>query len=433
MGGGLRDRPPALPGPAIAQTLASLFAAEQFDAWVIRRYPPVIRMRILGVGEVVVVRHPEDVQSLFTAGPAAVRSGEINRRVVPAVGEQSLMMLDGDEHMRLRRLLLPAFHGEAVRNHQALIENIARSEVGRWPAREEFAAHPRMLALTLEVILSVVLGVEDAGRRERLRLLLPRVLEVNPVTVLLEGRFRWLRSGRAASLRPLVRARREAEALLAAEVRERRERPGDDVLSMLLAAESEDGGHLSDAEIQAQLMTLLLAGHETTASVLAWCLMRIARDPDAADRIRGAGDDADAYLGAYIEEVMRVQPVVEVVWRVAAKPIELGGYAIPPGTVIAAVIRAIGRHGLTDPGAFRPERHLESESAPYSLVPFGGGTRRCLGASFAVQEMRTVLRTILAERDLGVTDASPERASRTQRFTVSPHRGAAIVATPRPG
>ena len=425
--------PPRLPGPAFAQTLASLFAAERFDAYVTARYPAVLRMKIVGVGEVVVIRDPADVKSLFTAKPGSVEAGEINKRVVPVLSGDSIMMLDGDRHLRMRRLLLPPFHGDAIRAHASMIEAIVLEGIARWPRDRPFAVHPKLQAITLEVILSVVLGIKDRIRRDELRAVLPRVLEINPLVVLLEGRWPSLVSGPFARLRPLVRARRRAQALLREEIAAHRA-GGDeqDVLAMLLASRDEDGRGLSESELEDQLMTLLLAGHETTASSLAWCFERFLRHPGAVERIRLEAESGHStFLEAAINETFRTRPVVEVVWRILREPMTLGGFELGPGTTVAAVIRAIGREGYEDPLAFKPERFLDAAPAPYSLVPFGGGTRRCLGASFASAEMKIVLSTLIDRLDLAPADPKPERVSRTRRFTSSPSRGGRIVARDR--
>jgi cytochrome P450 family 135 len=406
--------------------------ADRFDTWVTQRYPATFRMRILGVGEVVVTRDPEAVRSLFTAPPGAVTAGEINRRVVPAVGPDSIMMLDGDRHLRMRRLLLPPFHGKALQGYEALIEQIVLDEIDTWPLGRPFALHPRMQAITLEVILAVVLGVSDRERRDRLRGLLPRVLEMNPVSVLLSSRAPWLFSGPVASLRPSVRARRETERLLREEIAAHRrdEQRHDDILAMLIASRDEDGVGLSDSELEGQLATLLLAGHETTATSLAWAFERLLRHPDAVARLPSEIDTGEgAYIEAAIKETMRTRPVVEAVWRVVQEPLELGRHLLPPGTIVAPVIRAIGREGHDDPADFRPERFLEGEPVPYGLIPFGGGVRRCLGASLATMEMRIVLRTVFDRCEIAAPNLVPEKVSRSRRFTASPSRGARATVT----
>ncbi len=423
--------PPKLPGPAALHTLASLFAADRFDSYVVARYPAVLRMKILGVGEVVVLRDPGAVKQLFTASADVVEAGEINARVVPAIGPESIMMLDGERHLRMRRLLLPPFHGEAIRGYESLIERIVLDEIKTWPRGEPFALHPRMQKITIEVILSVVLGVTDRTRRERLCQVLPKVLEMNPVNVLVGARAPWLASGPLGSIRPWVRAKREAERLLREEIAAHRADAAerDDILAMLISARGEDGRGLSDAELEGQLLTLLLAGHETTATSLAWCFERLLRHPAAMDRLRDeVATGESAYLDAVIKETMRTRPAVEAVWRTLRKPLELGGYRLPAGTIVAPVIRAIGQEAFDEPGEFRPERFLEDDVTPYGLVPFGGGIRRCIGASLATMEMKVVLRTVLLRVDLEAPDPEPEKVSRSRRFTPSPARGARAVA-----
>ena len=422
--------PPALPGPALAQTLAAFLASDRFDRWVLTRYPGVVRMKVVGVGEVVTLRDPAAIRELFTANTDAVRAGTINGRVLPVLSRGSVMLLDGESHLRMRKLLLPPFHGEAVRRYETLIERIAADEVATWPRGTEFPIHPRMQSIALEVILEVVLGVRPGERRRRLRQVLPKVLEANPMAFLLEGRNPWLADSRIGRLRPFVRARREAEALLLAEIAAHRASGGDgDILAMLMEVRDEDGGRLSDAELVGQLMTLLLAGHETTASSLAWCFERLLRHPASLARLRAELERGeDAYLDAVIKETMRQRPVVEVVWRELVEPYEIGGYRLPAGTIVVPVVRAVAIDAFDAPEEFRPERFLDGEVQPYSHIPFGGGTRRCIGASFAIVEMKTVLRTVLGRVELTAPDPAPEKANRTRRFTTSPGRGTRVVA-----
>jgi cytochrome P450 len=425
--------PPSLPGPALGQTLAAFLAGATFDRWVMENYPPVLRMKVFGVGEVVVLRDPGAIRDLFTAGPEVATSGGINGRVLPVLGEGSIMLLDGADHLRTRKLLLPPFHGEAIRGYESLIERIAAAEVARWPRGEPFPIHPRMQAIALEVILEVVLGVSEGWRRHRLREVLPTVLQANPLLFLAESRAPWLAEGPVGRLRPWVRRRREAETLLREEVAAHRAAAeGDDILAMLVAMRDENGSGLSDTELVGQLMTLLLAGHETTAASLAWCFERLLRHPAALARLLIELDHGeDAYLDAVIKETMRQRPVVEVVWRELAAPCEIGGYSLPAGTIVVPVIRAVAAEAFDAPEEFRPERFLDGETVPYSHIPFGGGPRRCLGASFATLEMKTVLRTVLTSLELSVTNPAPERPDRTRRFTTSPARGARVVASPR--
>ncbi|MGI8462381.1 MAG: cytochrome P450 [Solirubrobacterales bacterium] len=423
--------PPALPGPALAQTLAAFLMPNRFDAWVISRYPTVIRMKVVGVGEIVALRDPDSIRELFTAKNGSVAAGEINKRVLPILGPNSIMAIDGERHLRMRRLLLPSFHGDAVDGYRGLIEEIAAREVDSWRSGEEFAIHPRMQAIALEVMLRVVLGVSQPARLEKLRAKLPKVLEANPLAFLIEDGRPWLASGLIGRMRPWVRVRRQAEALLRAEVADHRTRPDgrDDILAMLVAARDEDGRGLSDAELEDQLLTLLLAGHETTATSLAWCFERLLRNPRVLARLLEEFDQGrEKYLDAVIKETMRTRPVVEAVWRVLEKPLEIGGHRLPEGTIVVPVIRATHIEAFDEPAEFRPERFLEDDVAPYSHIPFGGGIRRCLGAGFATIEMKTVLRTVLERVELCAPDQAPERVDRMRRFTASPARGARVVA-----
>jgi cytochrome P450 len=425
--------PPAIPGPGIAQTLAAFLAADRFDAWVAERYPSAVRMKVLGVGEIVALRTPEAVRELFTAPPGTAEAGSINGRVLPVLSRGSVMLQDGEEHLRTRKLLLPPFHGDSIHGYRKLIERIAIDEIEAWPRRGEIALLPRMRSIALEVILEVVLGVREEERRRRLRELLPRVLEANPLAFLLEGRSPWLASGPIGRLRPWVRARREAEGLLREEIADhRREEEREDILAMLLEVRDPDGGRLSDDELVGQLLTLLLAGHETTASSLAWCFERLVQHPGALERLREELDGGEeAYLDAVIKETMRQRPVVEVVWRRLVEPYKIGGYRLPAGTIVVPVIRAIGAEAFDDPERFRPERFLDGDVPPYATIPFGGGIRRCLGAAFATLEMKTVLRTALKRTELSAPGPKPERPDRMRRFTTFPARGARVVVGPR--
>ncbi len=417
----------------MVQTVASLFFADRFDAWVRTRFPdpPTIRMKILGVGEVVATGDPAVVKALFTAPPGSVAAGEINRRVLPILGADSVMTVDGERHLKLRRLLLPPFHGDAIREYESAIERIAAAEVESWPLGSELSLHPRMQAIALEVILEVVLGASDPARRERLRAVLPKVLQANPISILMEDRMPWLYSGAIGRMRPWIRTRQEADRLLRDELAAHRASPDgrEDILAMLIASRDEDGQGLSDAELGDQLLTLLLAGHETTATSLAWCFERLTRHPAALARVRediAAG--RDEYLDATIKETMRMRPVIEAVWRLLKQPLEVGDYRLPAGTVVAPVLRDTGgAEAFEDPEDFRPERFLEDDIPSYSQIPFGGGPRRCIGASFATMEMKIVLRTVLSRVELRAADPAPEKVDRMRRFTASPRRGARVA------
>ena len=374
--------------------------------------------------EIVVTADPEAVKRVFTGDPALLHAGEGNITLAPLVGPGSVLLLDGDEHLRHRRLLLPPFHGERMRAYGEAMEEVAERRIAEWPSGRRFAVLPSMQAITLEVIMRAVFGFEDAERRDRIGGPLRRILDAvasRPRVLALA-----LTAGRDGRLSPWRRF---------AALRERADAPGGerggDVFSLLLAARDPEGRPLSDSELRDELITLLLAGHETTATALAWTLERLTRAPQALDRLlaaEAAGDDS--YLDAVIKESLRLRPVVPAVVRRLQAPMELGGWELPAGANIAPSIYLVHRRPdiYPQPLAFRPERFLDDPPGAYEWIPFGGGIRRCLGASFATFEMKIVLRAALRARRIGVRPgARPEGVTR-RAITFAPARGARIRA-----
>ena len=414
------------------QSLLAVFATERYTDWCRRRFGPVVTLEVAGLGPFVAVSDPALIREVFTGDRDVLLGGASNAAIGGSFARSSVVVADGERHLRLRRLLLPPFHGETIRRHEELIRSIAEAEVARWPRGTPVAALPRLQAITLEVILRAVVGVRDERRADELRAVLPGVLGVSLMLLFAEHQHPALfaRLGRRLGW---LRAREDAERLLDEEIAAHRADPegGEDVLAMLLAARDEDGRPLDDVEVRDQLLTLLVAGHETTAAMLAWALERLARHPAALARLReevraGGGD---AYLTAVLDETLRVRPVVDQVGRKLAEPIELGGHRLPAGTIIAPSILGVQRspEHHPDPAAFRPERFLDAPAPPSTLIPFGGGPRRCIGASFAMLEMRTILRALLTHADLEPTSARDERPTRWRRFTTVPGRGARVV------
>jgi hypothetical protein len=317
------------------------------------------------------------------------------------------------------------------------MRELALADVERWPIGRPFAVHDRMQAITLEAILRLVIGVRDPDRAERLRRALPAVLGVSLMALFAEsGNPRLFATRPAQRLLPWLRARHAVNALLDEEIAAHRADPGDrdDVLAMLMATQDEQGDALTDEEVRDQLLTLLVAGHETSATALAWCFERLVRHPDVLARLREelAGGDGDAYLGAVVDETLRVRPVVDQVTRKLAEPLTLGGHALPAGTLVGASILGVQRSAVfPEPDRFRPERFLDGDVPSYAHIPFGGGARRCIGASFALMEMKVVLRAVLERVELATTTARPERAVRHRRFTVTPSRGGRITVLAR--
>jgi cytochrome P450 len=396
-----------------------------------RRYGPVFSYRLMQVGRSVVVSEPELVKQVFSGSPRALHAGEANSIVEPVLGSSSVLVLDEDDHMRQRKLMLPPFHGERLGRYREQMAALAEAELERWPFGAAEPARPRMQAITLEVILRTVFGVDEAARLDRLRAALLRLLEwtTDRKRLFMVAGLGQKRMARSPWL-GLVRVRAAVDELVFDEIRRRRADPAtperDDVLSLLVQARDEDGEPMTDAEIRDELMTLLVAGHETTATALAWALEQLARNPDVLERLSDGGDER--YLDAVIQETLRLRPVIVMVVRRLTEPMELGEWRIPAGVTVAPCAYLIHRDPAIypEPEAFRPERFLDSPPGTYTWIPFGGGVRRCLGASFAQLEMRTVLATILRNARLRPSAEPPERYVR-RAITFVPERGGRVV------
>jgi cytochrome P450 len=376
---------------------------------------------------------PGDAKEVFTAPPDVLHPGTGASILEPLVGRNSLILLDEDAHLAQRRLMLPAFHGEQIARLADVMASVAGAEIDRWPRNEPIALHPRLQALTLEVILRTVFGLDEGPRLDRLRALMPRILgtSTNPLSVIpalqrdLGPRSPWGR---------FLRLREEINAEMFALIEERRGTDGerDDVLALLLAARHEDGSPMSDQELRDELMTLLVAGHETTASQLAFAFERLVRAPSVLERLAGevAAANGDAYLTATVQEAQRRRPVLpNAAPRMVVQEIEVGGWRYPPG-VCLVVNSYLIQHDpaiYPDPYAFRPERFLEQPPGTYTWIPFGGGRRRCLGAAFATVEMKVVLRAVLERARLRAAGDGRFELSRRRSITLSPRQGAEVV------
>jgi cytochrome P450 family 135 len=428
--------PPGSRWPSLVQTIALLWFAEPWVRLGHRRFESMATARPLGLGEVVSVWDPKLIRELFTGDRDVLHAGEANARVLGRVSPSSLLALDGERHVRMRRLMSPPFHGEAVGRYTELIEELTVAEVQRWPIDEEFPIHPRMQGIALEVILRAVIGVRDPARMARLRKLVPRIAQASPLAFIAEANNPRLADSWIGARLGWVRARRETDVLLYEEIAAHRSdsEGREDILALLMAARDENDEPLTDEELRDQLVTLLIAGQETTATALAWCFERLLRHPTALSRLKGelASDQGGSYLDAVINETLRVRPPLDAAWRKLTSPLELGGYRLPAGTIVAASI--IGSHlsdTFTEADQFRPERFLDRPPPPYALIPFGGGVRRCIGASFAFMEMRTVLRAVLEWVELRAPNQTPERPVRTRRITTVPARGGRVIVTSR--
>jgi cytochrome P450 family 135 len=394
-----------------------------------RRYGDVFAVRAAPIGAVVFVADPDDIKAVFAGDPAIYRAGEGNTVVGGVLGESSVLLLDGEEHRERRRQMLPPFHRDAVRRQVEQIAEIAAADVATWPLGREFPVAPRMSAITLEVILRIVIGTRDERRLDALRRALPPVVNTGVMTAAAMIRPSLLKRRPWAGVR---RARAEADRLLRAEITDRKADPAlaerTDVLAMLVRSTD-----MTDDELRDQLMTLLLAGHETTATALSWTLERLVRHPEVLARaVRAADDGDDDYLDAIVKESLRVRPVIFDVARKLAAPVELGGHRLPAGVTVAPAIGLVQRSArhYPDPLRFDPDRMVGAAPGPTTWLPFGGGGRRCLGATFAQVEMRVVVREILRRVQLATTTARSERR-RAKHITLVPHRGARILVLAR--
>jgi cytochrome P450 len=400
------------------------------------RYGRRFTIRLLGQPPFVVLSDPEEIKQLFLAPPDVLHPGEGARLLEPVIGPHSVILLDEEPHLEQRRLLLPAFHGASMQRLSSLMADLAEREVASWPRGEAVALHARLQRLTLEIILRAVFGLDGGPRLDALRELLTEILAFGESPLSLITPAQRLLAGRGPVAR-LERASASADELIFELIAERRgeDAVGEDVLSILLAARHEDGSAMSPAELRDELMTALVAGHETTASQLAWALERLAREPTIQARLRDECDqDSDeAYLTATIQEILRRKPVLpNPEPRLVKQPIEIGGVRYPPGVVLMASAYLVHHDPsiYPDPYAFRPERFLDQPPGTYTWIPFGGGRRRCLGASFALLEMKLVLRASLMRCELQPASDRGE-APRRRGITISPADGAELILRDR--
>ncbi|MDQ6776165.1 MAG: cytochrome P450 [Actinomycetota bacterium] len=400
-----------------------------------RRYGKRFTLRIIGAPPFVALSEPDQIKQLFSAPPEILHPGEGAQILEPILGANSVLLLDEALHLEQRRLMLPAFHGEHMQGLAGLMSELAERELAAWPRDEAVALHPRLQRLTLEIILRAAFGLEQSERMEMLRVKLTQVLAFaeSPIS-LLPPRIQRLPVGSPGRLQRLLA---EVDALVFEQIDERRraaadgDGAGDDILAMLLVARHEDGSPMSSQELRDELITALVAGHETTASQLAWAFERLAREPAALTRVvseldNGSGEE---YLTATIQEVMRRRPVVlNAEPRLAKEQVEIGGWTYPRGVSLLASIWLVHHDeaNYCDPYAFRPERFLERQPGTYTWIPFGGGRRRCLGASFAMLEMKTVLRAVLERCELRPPSLGAESARR-RSITISPSGGATVI------
>lgn len=399
------------------------------------RYGDMFTLRVAHEGTWVMVSDPDAVKQVFTADPADVHAGEGNAVLEPIVGNNSVLLLDEAAHMAQRKLLLPPLHGAKVARYAEQMTAIAEREVARWRPGERLRLLPRMRSIALEVIMRTVFGVNERDRLDHLRRELERLLAwtTDPRLIALVA---LIGPSRLTRLRRFRTMRQPVDGLLLEEIRRRRSAPDvgerDDILSLLVQARHEDGRPMGDEEVRDELITMLIAGHETTATALAWGIERLVRHPDKLRRLRDEvlrGEDA--YLDAVTKETLRLRPVLAIVARRLTRPMEIGGRLLPAGAVVTPCIYLVHRRAdvYPEPYAFRPERFLDTQPGTYTWIPFGGGVRRCLGASFAILEMKRVLATVVSQARLEPASSASERTSR-RAITLIPRGGADVVVHP---
>jgi cytochrome P450 len=425
--------PPGPRAPAALQLLATWKRPAASLERLRQKYGKRITVQLPFQPPFVILADPDEIKELFTAPPEVLHPGEGARVLEPLIGSNSVILLDEGPHLEQRKLMLPAFHGEKMAALTGLMQELTERELDSWPTNQPVALHPHLQQLTLEIILRAVFGLEQGQQLDDLRHLLTQVLAFSesPLSVLpaLQRLTPWF-----GPMKRFQRARASADSLIFELIEERR-RDGDgdrdDVLGMLLEARHEDGSPMSAQELRDELMTALVAGHETTASQLAWGFERLARAPQVVERLRADGDE---YVMATIHEILRLRPVLpNAEPRLTKERIKIGEFEYPPGVALLASAYLVHRDPAVypEPSAFQPERFLGKAPGTYTWIPFGGGRRRCLGASFAIQEMKIVIRAVVDRFELASAGGRPEQTAR-RSITFSPGGGASVRLRERP-
>ena len=431
--------PPGPPEHPAIQTARWLLRPIAFMESCRRRFGDNFSMTFMGFQTpMVMLSDPDAIQALYTNPRHGLPPGR-TIALRPIMGARSVLLLEGSDHLARRKVMLPPFHGERMQAYEPVLREIAEREISSWPDGEPFALHPRMQAVTLELIMRAVFGVSDERRAMRLRELLPQLLDQTSSAAL---QFKVLMSRRFDRMEPLAHLQAisaEIDSIIYEEIAERRGDPDlerrEDILSLLAQVRFEDGAPMSDEELRDQLITLLLAGHETTATALAWTVDLLVRHPHVLARLTDEIDrgDGDTYLRAVIRESLRLRPVVPLAGRRLTADLKVNGFELPAGTDVSPAIWLTHTRAdlYPEPYAFRPERFIDDPPTTYGWVPFGGGVRRCLGAAFAEFEMRVVLTEMLARRALVSADGNAEHVTR-RNVTWSPRNGTVVITRVRP-
>lgn len=408
-----------------------------------RRYGDVFTLRFPQSPPIVAFSDPEAVKEMFTGDPDVLHAGEANIILEPLMGQNSLLLIDGERHRRERRLMTPPFRGDRMKAYGAAMREAANRSIDAWPVGTPFPIHEQTQAITLDIIFKTIFGMKESPQLATLRDGLVRGLMLGSNPIYLLPLFR-RNFGPLTAWREIAQMMRESDEILFEEFARRRAEGTsgrDDVLSMLLEARDEDGRAMTDQELRDQMVTLMVAGHETTATALAWAVHHMLAHPEAHVRLReeiqeaGGGGPVDAegagrleYLDAFIKETMRLNPIIPFVARLTQQPVKIGGYEIPAGVVVAPAIYLTHRRPdvWPDPLRFDPERFVGARPNPYAYFPFGGGTRLCIGAAFATYEMKIVLAEIIRRTALRPAPGHTVRIVR-RSITFAPSGGVPVV------
>ena len=420
---------------AAVYAVAYLVGGERRMMRLIRRYGPIMTMPILSLGDVAIVSDPALAKEVFTAPTDVLLGGEGVGPAAAIYGSGSMFVQEEPEHLRRRKLLTPPLHGAALNSYVPIMEDSTRAAMRGWPVDRPFEMLEAARSLMLDVIVKVIFGADDPDEVRRLGRPFEWLLNLG-VSEQLTVRYALRHFGTLRVWPQRARANREIDDVVMPLIAQRRNDPRldeqADVLALLMCARGEDGERLSDSEIRDDLITLMLAGHETTATTLAWVMDLLLHHPDALRRVRSeALCGEEDFTTAVIHEALRVRPPAPLTSRVAAKAFPIGGYRVDPGTRIVVHIIAINRNPSVyeHPHEFRPERFLGTRPQTYAWVPFGGGVKRCLGASFSMRELITVLHVLLREGEFTAVDESPEKIVR-RSIMLAPRRGTRVRYRP---
>ena len=435
------------PGPRLPRLFQTL-------NWV-RRPIPIMRKYAWEYGEcftlrwinsppVVFFSDPVAIKQIFTASPERALAGRANVVLKPMLGENSVLLLDGARHKRERKLLMPPFHGERMRLYGEIMREAADRSIDNWPEEQPFPIHERMQAITLDIILRAVFGVDEGALLQKLRSLLIEFLRLVGSSPLLLIRRLQVNLGPLTSWQRISQLGHAIDTALYEQIAQRKaaaQNGRTDIMAMLIEARDEDGQPMSDQELRDEMITMLLAGHETTATSLSWVVHRLLQNPDVLEKVRaelqrvvgGGPIQAEhmselAYLDATIKETARLNPIVPVVARYLEQPTRIGAYEIPAGCVAAPCIYLTHRRPelWPEPEAFNPDRFVGKRVDPYTFFPFGGGVRHCLGAAFAAYEMKIVLAQMLSRVSLRPVPGYTARVVR-RSITFAPSEGLPVI------